>query len=358
MISDKDDKPVTSRRRTAPLTTTPLVLTGNARNAAKLLAPCCADLIVTSPPYWQKRNYGDFEQIGWERTPEAFVAVLAEVVDSWRPLLKPSASMFINLGDSIRNGVTVNVTTMFEVEMVRRGWKLISRIMWAKRSGLPTSHGRLALRYELIFQFATSHDAFSDTFAYAQHFDLSEGNIWHIKHSPNRGPHLAPFPAELPHRALLLACPERVCASCGAPLKRIVERGLKLNPKRPQSARALELWHASSLTEAHLKAIRATGIGDAGKSLKFQRGSGANSAEVKRLAAEAKAVLNGYFREFTFALPEHKGFASCTRCQSDDYRAGVVLDPFMGTGTTLHTAHKLGRRSIGIDLNPLFSKQT
>lgn len=340
------------RRRQVPSTTAPRVFRANAKDASQILVAGCLDLIVTSPPYWQKRNYGTPEQLGWERTPEAYVSDLADIVASWGELLKPSGSIFVNLGDSVRGGVIIPITTLFEVEMTRRGWHFISRIIWAKRSGLPTPHNRLVSRYEKIFQLAPQKRTFIDTYAYAQAFDLSDGDVWHIKHSPNKSQHVAPFPAELPRRALLLACPERVCQTCGKPLKRTTERGLELNPNRPQSRRALELWKASGLTDRHLKAIRATGIGDAGKSLAFQTGSKSNSQEVQRLAKEAKAVLNGYFREFTFALPEHKGFAPCEACQSEAHCPGVVMDPFMGTGTTLRAAQALGRRSIGIDIDP------
>jgi hypothetical protein len=74
---------------------------------------------------------------------------------------------------------------------------------------------------------------------------------------------------------------------------------------------------------------------------------------VKALAAEAKAVLGGYFREFTFAKWETVDWSSC-KCGAV-MKPGVLLDPFMGSGTTLKVAKRLGRSAVGVDLDPSFS---
>ena len=307
------------------------------------------DAIICSPPYWKKRDYQNSAQLGQEETPEKFALVLAETVCSWAPLLKPRASLFLNLGDSRRAGAVVPVTTFFECEIRKQGWHLISRIIWSKPQGMPNPHGRLASRHETIFHLARTNDPYLDLFAYGREFSLNDGDVWPIALKPTKNNHLAPFPEELVRRALLLACPERVCCACGAPLLRRVARGMELDPKRPQARRALELWHASNLTPAHLEAIRATGINDAGKSLRFQNGAHKNAIAVQKLAGEAKAVLGGYFREFTFALPQEQGWTPCS-CGETQWQSGLVLDPFCGSGTTLRVAAKAGRRSIGIDL--------
>ncbi|WP_301182539.1 DNA methyltransferase [Subtercola boreus] len=96
--------------------------------------------------------------------------------------------------------------------------------------------------------------------------------------------------------------------------------------------------------------MQATGVSDVGKATKFQTGTGRNSAEVQRLAAEAKQALGGYFREFTFSRKNTVGW---TDCGHGTPGRGVVLDPFMGTGTTLTTAASMGRDAVGVDLVPL-----
>jgi adenine specific DNA methylase Mod len=110
----------------------------------------------------------------------------------------------------------------------------------------------------------------------------------------------------------------------------------------------MELFHQHNLTEDHLRAIRAVGIADAGKGRRIQ--TSANSVQTATLAAEAKRVLGGYFREFTFAPKRQIGWMGC-QCNAP-ICPGTVLDPFMGTGTTLKVADKLGFSSFGIDLTP------
>lgn len=112
----------------------------------------------------------------------------------------------------------------------------------------------------------------------------------------------------------------------------------------------MELAREHDLTPEHIKAIQATGVSDVGKATKFQNGTGRNAAEVQRLAAEAKAALGGYFREFTFAKRETVGW---TDCGHGTPGRGVVLDPFVGTGTTAGVAVDMGRDAIGMDLIPM-----
>jgi hypothetical protein len=110
----------------------------------------------------------------------------------------------------------------------------------------------------------------------------------------------------------------------------------------------MELAREKRLTPAHISAIQATGISDAGKALRVQTGTGRNSDRVKVLAEEAKAALGGYFREFTFAKKRTVGWTDCGCLRP--FRPGIVLDPFAGTGTTLRVANQLGRSVIGVDL--------
>jgi hypothetical protein len=215
------------------------------------------------------------------------------------------------------------------------------------------SKNRLANRHEYILHFAPSQDYYYDLIGYSERFGNggNPGDVWPIALSRKLGSHLAPYPEELVERAITLACPIAVCPSCGHQQTRIFERTAELDPSRPQARRAMQIAHERGLTAEHIAAIQATGISDAGKALKVQTGTGKNAVKVQKLAAEAKEVLGGYFREFTFAKKRTKGWSRCG-CAAG-FIPGTVLDPFMGTGTTLDVAEKLGRSAIGVDYAPI-----
>lgn len=93
----------------------------------------------------------------------------------------------------------------------------------------------------------------------------------------------------------------------------------------------MEIAKQAGLTDEHIAAVQATGVSDAGKALKVQTGTGRNSARVKELAAQAKKVLGGYFREFMFSRREHAGWKRLL-CVRRGHGDGRRARPFHGHG--------------------------
>ena len=310
------------------------------------------DLVVTSPPYWLKRDYGLTRQIGQESSAQEYVESLRACMKEWHRLLPDWGSVFLNIGDNYHKGSLAATPSRFEIAVLADGWTLRNRIIWAKSTGMPDpAKDRLTNRHEYILHLTPKRRGYYyDKFGYAAKYGNGTGSsdVWRIGLSRNVGRHLAPFPEELVDRALTLACPQYVCSACGVPMRRLVRRTTQLNPIRPQARRAMELAKEAGLREEHIAAIQATGISDAGKAMQTQNGTGRNSERTRELAAEAKVVLGGYFREFTFARKESVGWTSCS-CKRK-YRPGIVLDPFVGTGTSLRAAAACGRSAVGIDL--------
>jgi hypothetical protein len=301
-----------------------------------------------------KANYGFEGQIGQEKTSEEYVAAIIAAMAEWRRVLRPSGSVFLNIGDTYWQKSLQGIPSLVEVSARRAGWILRNRIIWVKKGGMPDPvQDRLTGRHEYILHFAVN-SYYYDLFGYAERYSLGQkganpGDVWEIAPQRSLGKHLAPFPSEIVERAITLACPKLVCSTCGKPRRRIVERTAELDTSRPQARRALEIAQEKQLTPEHIAAIQATGISDAGKARRVQSGTDKNAESVRKLALEAKAILGSYFREFTFAKRRSYGWTDCG-CGAP-FMPGVVLDPFMGTGTTLDVAKAMGRSAIGVNLD-------
>ncbi|RCR71705.1 site-specific DNA-methyltransferase [Larkinella punicea] len=325
---------------------------GDARNVSLVIETNSVDLIITSPPYWKKRDYGIAGQIGQENTPQEYVNAMIEAMKDWKKVLRNTGSIFINVGDTYYNNGLIGIPGRLEAAAIDDGWMVRNRIIWAKNSGMPDPvKNRLVSRHEYIIHFVKKRNYYYDLFGYAQKYGngTNPGDIWNVGLTRDTGRHLAPFPEELVERAITLACPYSVCTVCGQPIERIVSKTADLDESRPQARRAMEIAREYNLSPQHIRAIQATGISDAGKAQVYQTGTGKNSEEVKRLAAEAKEILGGYFREFTFAKRITTGWQEC-KCGGPTV-PGVILDPFMGTGTSIDVAVRLNRSGYGIDLH-------
>jgi hypothetical protein len=141
-------------------------------------------------------------------------------------------------------------------------------------------------------------------------------SVWEIATQPYPEAHFATFPEELPRRCIAAGCPEWVCRVCGKPRERIVER---------EGGRRSEEYHALGHTPKELAVNR-------------PNAGGLNTSGLARPG-------------WRMVEPEHRRDAGWSDCGHNAYQPGVVLDPFMGSGTTALVARKLGRRSIGIELN-------
>lgn len=152
------------------------------------------DCVITSPPYWQLRDYGYEGQWGLEPTFDLYLEHLWEMMDEIKRVLKPTGTAWINLGDTYargkRNKDAINDTLRntnlkiapkskpnynglnktllllphrFAIGCIDRGWIVRNDIIWAKRNGMPESvTDRFSKKHEYFFLMSKSEKYFFD----------------------------------------------------------------------------------------------------------------------------------------------------------------------------------------------------
>jgi DNA modification methylase len=214
------------------------------------------DCVVTSPPYYQQRDYlGQTEQVGREDSPAEYVARLARIFAEVRRCLKPTGSLWLVIGDKYdRDGAQLALPWRVALALIDEGWILRSDCIWHKPNAMPSStKTRPTTDHEYIFFLTKSSDYFYNADAIREphvtfspqsrmrggrnHFgkrggtpeagknggdsNLHDGRwdqafhplgrnkrtVWSIPLSKFRGAHFAVFPEALVRTCLLAGCP-------------------------------------------------------------------------------------------------------------------------------------------------------
>ena len=130
----------------------------NALNLS-FLAECSVDLVFTSPPYFQLRDYETGkDQLGNEKLVDEFIENLVKVFIECSRVMKSTASLYINIMDTIRKGVLLNVPGKLKQALMDKGLMLVSEIVWVKNNGMPIKGKRPQPSYEVIYHFAKTLD--------------------------------------------------------------------------------------------------------------------------------------------------------------------------------------------------------
>ena len=131
---------------------------GDALTVAKTLDAASAQTIVTSPPYFGLRDYGEAGQIGAEASFGEYVGNMVALFGEFRRVLADDGTLWLNLGDSYGAGKNLlGVPWRVALALQDDGWILRSEIIWAKPNPMPESvTDRPTKSHETIFLFAKS----------------------------------------------------------------------------------------------------------------------------------------------------------------------------------------------------------
>jgi len=389
----------------------PEVIEGDVRDVLHALEDESVQCVVTSPPFWGLRDYGTGtweggdedcnhrtgdqvtqtlhelsvyhrrdspvgsgvrpgsdnseckncgakkidKQLGLETTPEEYVENLVSVFQEVKRVLRKDGTVWLNLGDSFMNKNLVGIPWRVAFALQADGWHLRSDIIWNKPNPMPEAvKDRPTRCHEYIFLLTKSRKYYYDYDAIkepvldssikrsmygwdcdrpgtknasrggdgihvekmgSRFVDPSGRNkrsVWKINTKPYKEAHFATFPEELPETCIKAGTSQAgCCADCGTPW--VIEREQLTTPER----------------EPRLNRI--------GVIPKRDKACRMNSKNME-------SIVWGM-----------KGWKANCDCNAEKVPC-VVLDIFAGSGTTLRVASKLGRKGIGIELNPEYIK--
>ena len=110
--------------------------------------------IVTSPPYFAMRNYGNGEaELGLEKDREDYIKNLINIFKECHRVLKDDGSLMVNINEKVEGGFYQGVVYQFVGEMLKNGWSLNDEIIWLKNNPVYTGGNRTVRSHEYIFHF-------------------------------------------------------------------------------------------------------------------------------------------------------------------------------------------------------------
>lgn len=272
------------------------------------------DCCITSPPYWGLRDYSVEGQLGLEKTPEEYVAKMVDVFREVRRALRPEGTCWLNLGDSYSTPKEGNTETSKNPTRVTDSFKKeLPRGMKPKNLvGIPW---RVA--------FALQADGWW----------LRQDIIWA---KPNPMPESVTDRCTKSHEYIFLLTKSSDYYYDHEAIKEDSVDKESYVGRRFRSAKAIVAAH-----------------GRPGNPNTLDKGNEADGKTYEKRnkrsvwTVTTKPFAEAHFATFPEALIEPCVKAGCPA-------GGIILDPFMGAGTTAVVAEKWGRQWVGIELNPKY----
>jgi len=361
------------------------------------LADDSVDLVVTSPPYFGLRSYQDGGehydgQIGAEATPAGFVEALIAATREMVRVLKPSGSIWVNLGDKYsgaqgqtqtgvngRKHMTDSAATWRQTNPKNTGipnkslmgipWRyalrciddlgliLRAEVIWSKPNGLPESvTDRVRRSHEHWFHFTREPRYYSAV------DEIREEHVRSWGGAPNGGNTYATMKApgakdaNLPHAMPnpLGKLPGSVWTIPTQPLKVPASLGIDHFAAFPMEwpRRIIQGWSPGGVCvecgEGRRPISERDPI-DPRYLASNKRGDGRGNVEIR--SASPSSILRTGLQAGQSPATRITGYACACPGPTAPTRPAIVLDPFGGTGTTALVAKALGRHGISVDMS-------
>lgn len=347
---------------------------GDSRVLVNDLADKSIDCCVTSPPYWNLRNYGHPDQIGLEETPEEYLNVLLDFFDSVKLKLKDMGNCFVNLADTfygspsnsnasnLGNAAALGevgritrpkhqylqpkslccIPSRFAWGMIERGWILRNEIIWNKPNHMPESvTDRLTKSHEVIYHFVKQQKYYYDLDSIREPLSSSSVNRITQKNVFNQMGGLK--------QNLLRGISENSNNSRCNKMVQSLAKKYQGTFEDNDNSESFSSPRARAQREKHSdnNCRTTSGLHDGRNPLDIRHPNGANPGDVWSI--NTSPFSGAHFAVFPLELvrrPILAGFPP----------NGWVLDPFAGSGTVGEFCRHNNRNAILFDLNPEYKK--
>lgn len=321
-----------------------LLLEGDCRDVLRDFPENSIDCVITSPPYWQLREYivGDDGQavIGNEESPEMYVANLQVVFNQIYRVLKPTGSLWLNLGDKYVNKNLMGMPWRVALALQDAGWVLRSDIIWEKMKGSQPVIDRFRNSYEHIFHFVkNSKYYFAADEVLSQH--RLKPTIDEDKTISATGVSGKKYRQQIIHSTLLNDDEKKAALNALDEVLEEIRAGEVIDFR--MTIRGVQRTYHSNRNRV---SGRAKELEQKGFFILKSKAKGYMPSDIWRIAPEDNVKGRTELHYAVFP-PELLEIPIKATCQPD----GIVLDPFGGIASTVVAAINLGRRGIAIEIS-------
>jgi site-specific DNA-methyltransferase (adenine-specific) len=310
------------------------IIVGDSLQVLKKLQDNSIDLVITSPPYYQQRDYGNGDLgIGNEETENEYIESLLRIFEECVRVTKETGTIVYNIGDKYLNGGLSLIPYKFAIKAIERtNTFLINQLTWSKLNPTPRQEKRKLIQAtEPFFIFAKSKQYYFDLDSYLNHLDQ-------INQSGKNKPSV-----KLGKKYFDL----------------INNSGLSEQEKDNARKALLETIESIHMGEIVGFRMKIKGI----HKLAYGGQDGGRNDQIKNNGFTIIKILGNRMKKDIIESPveitkdnKHPAVYPTYIIQELikllSKEGDLVLDPFCGSGTTCIAANTLGRNYLGIEINP------
>ena len=304
---------------------------GDSLEVLKTFEDNSIDCCVTSPPYYALRDYGVDGQIGLEETPEKYIERLTGVFMEVHRVLKPNGTLWLNIGDSYWGGGWRNASFNEHSGSIQKGsiGTHCGESMPACKgnAGIYKPKDLVGIPWMLAFSLRNAG------------WYLRQDIIWH---KPNPMPESVTDRCTKSHEYIfLLSKGQKYYFDYDT----IQQEATGYDGRKDTMMKGSKKYDAQIMPNQSVQSMAKNGH----ERWKFKANTIGRLCPVRN-KRDVWSINIKPNKEAHFATYPQELVSTCVLAGCPE--RGIILDPFMGSGTTGIVANKLGRHYVGIELNP------